>query len=82
MSMSKFIPNPLAALMSMADTTQPGDYGYGSADVPTGFADSLAHGIDFNTPGFSGFAVAFGYAHQQLAEQAAAEFASGAFTLH
>ena len=55
---------------------------FGAADVPTGYADSLAHGIDFDTPGASIFGVVFGYAHQQLAEQAAAEFATGGHTLH
>ena len=84
MSISKFIPNPLAAMMSMADGSQPTTYGfdYGTSVVPTGYADSLAHGIDFDTPGASFFGVALGYAHGQLAAQAQAEFATGSHTLH
>lgn len=84
MSMSKFIPTPMAAMMPMDDGSQPAAYGldYGNNDVPSGFADSLAHGIDFDTPGVSLFAVALGYAHEQLAAQAQAEFATGKHTLH
>jgi hypothetical protein len=71
-------------MMSMDDGSQPTAYGldYGTADVPTGYAASLAHGIDFNTPGVSPLAVALGYAHEQLAAQAQAEFAAGGHTLH
>lgn len=76
---------PMAAALSNHDPDAPrlgfGLFG-GTADVPTGYADSLAHGIDFDTPGASIFGVVFGYAHQQLAEQAAAEFATGRHTLH
>lgn len=76
---------PMAAALSNHDPDAPALNGYGlfgAADVPTGYADSLAHGIDFDTPGASIFGVVFGYAYQQLAEQAAAEFATGGHTLH
>lgn len=81
-------PTGMAHMLRLAaqspTTDQPTTYGfdYGTSVVPTGYADSLAHGIDFDTPGASFLGVALGYAHDQLAAQAQAEFAAGGHTLH